>query len=207
MLQMKTCTTYLALLLLVWSTTTSAASYCSLKVIVVNPEGIEVEAAVRVTEPNGRILEQENKLGGIEFCDLGVSPVTVAVGSEAACNAVTVRNVKLRWRVTSVVKVIYDREACIQHPPPDPVPLCKILLRIADAQKHWLSGAQVKVSTPFQHTYTADEYGRVMLRSEYGPDLQGVVNLAGYSPKEFKFPCSLNHFQEEHHLVLEKEAK
>jgi len=204
---MKTCTTYFALLFLVCSKLTSAASYCSLKVIVVNAGGDEVEAAVRVTEPNGRILEQENKLGGIEFCDLGVLPVTVTVGSEAACNAVTVRNVKLSWGVTSVVKVIYDRESCLHHPPPDPVPLCRILLRIADGQQHWLSGAQVKLSTPFQHTYTADDYGRVMLRSEHGPDLQGVVSFAGYSLKEFKFPCSLTHFQEEHRLVLEKVAK
>ncbi|MEW5980533.1 MAG: hypothetical protein AB1898_32510, partial [Acidobacteriota bacterium] len=130
---------------------------CSLHVIVVSPKGTEVEATVKVTEKNGRVIERENELGGAKFCDLGISSVTVSVGGEGACNGVTVHNVRLRWATTTLVRVIYDWEPCSSDFPPPPVPLCRTLLRIRNSKEEWLSGAEVKVNTPFQHRYSADE--------------------------------------------------
>src|SRR5689334_11640125 len=46
-----------------------AKDYCSLLVKVVDAEGREVEADVTVTERDGRKIEQQNRPGGVKFCD------------------------------------------------------------------------------------------------------------------------------------------
>lgn len=181
--------------------------HCSLQVNVVNAEGLEVEASVQVTEENGRIVKKENQIGGVQFCDLGITPVTVIVGGENACNGVTVHNIRLRWEITNFVRVIYDRETCLYDPPASTVPLCMVLLRVKDSKQNWLSGSAVTVSAPTQESYTTDQYGRVMLRARYDSDLEGVVKQEGYSPQKFKFVCSRGDPQQEHYIVLKAPPK
>lgn len=181
--------------------------HCSLQVSVVNAEGLEVEASVQVTEEDGRIVKKENQIGGVQFCDLGITPVMVTVGGEDACNGVTVHNVKLLWEKTNFVKVIYDRETCLYDPPASTVPLCMVLLRIKDAKGNWLSGSSVTVNAPNQESFTTDQYGRVILRARYGSDLEGVVKQEGYSLQKFKFSCSGDEAQQEHYIVLEELPK
>ena len=55
-------------------------SNCALTVRVLSQNGQDVEAPVTVEEKNGRVLEKEHSHGGVQFCDLGILPVTVKVG-------------------------------------------------------------------------------------------------------------------------------
>jgi hypothetical protein len=58
-----------------------AQSYCSLKIQVLTPDGKSPAALVEVREENGRKIEKEQIPGhDLEFCDLGILPVTVVVG-------------------------------------------------------------------------------------------------------------------------------
>src|SRR5438128_4567871 len=86
-----------AFLVLVVRETAMAQDRCSLVVRVVDSDNKEVPGAhIKVTERNGRVVEATNRRGGTRFCDLGILPVTITVGSKA-CNEVTVRNAPLDW--------------------------------------------------------------------------------------------------------------
>ena len=125
-------------LLAMSSTGAAAQTYCSLVVRVVDPSGREVpEAPVRLEEQGGRVVNAENRRGGVRFCDLDLQPVTITVGYPG-CNQVRVRDVPLEWGQTRTVKVVYDREPCIRDLPP--VAACKILFRFRDEQGKWISG-------------------------------------------------------------------
>ncbi|MEW5980538.1 MAG: hypothetical protein AB1898_32535, partial [Acidobacteriota bacterium] len=91
--------------------------------------------------------------------------------------------------------------------PPPPVPLCRTLLRIRNSKEEWLSGAEVKVNTPFQHRYSADECGRVMINVKSGSDVKGTVTVDGYHPREFSFSCPQGRNEQEQLLILEEMAK
>src|SRR5580704_15981473 len=73
--------------------TASAQERCSLIVRVVSPDGRRPEVPISVREKGGRVEEKEQEDTDVRFCDLGILPVTVTVGSSGLCNQVTVHNV------------------------------------------------------------------------------------------------------------------
>jgi hypothetical protein len=76
------------------------------------------------------------------------------------------------------------------------------MIRIIDKERKAVS-ARVSLRVPFQQEIAADQYGRVLLKGTYGPDLEGTVIQERYLPANFRFPCSRGHSLEEHYLVLE----
>ena len=88
-----------------------AKDFCSLIVKVRNPQRAEVEALVVIKEHDGRRIEQQNRPGGVRFCDLGIMPVTATVG-HPACNQVVVRNVPLDWRETTTLPIYFASSIC-----------------------------------------------------------------------------------------------
>ena len=70
-----------------------AQDNCSLKVRVLSPQGLPTYAVVEVHEESGRELQQDFKGKDLEFCDLGILPVTVTAHLDPGCNEVSVRNV------------------------------------------------------------------------------------------------------------------
>src|SRR5688572_16158753 len=92
-----------------------AETYCSLIVKIMDHRSEEVWLPVTVEDREGRRIEKkadDYTRGGVEFCDLGLSPVTVTVGW-SNCHQVTIRNVPLRWETRPYrLSVIYDEQAC-----------------------------------------------------------------------------------------------
>jgi hypothetical protein len=91
-----------------------AADYCSLVVRVLSPDGKHEEAIVAVEEKNGRRIERDPTAEDVRFCDLGVEPVAVKVGSDGTCNQVVVREVPLAWREQYLLMVTYDTRPCLE---------------------------------------------------------------------------------------------
>jgi len=176
-----------------------AKDFCSLIVKVRGPQGEQVEALVTVEEHDGRRIEQTNKPGGAKFCDLGIRPVTVAVG-HPACNQVIVRNVPLEWGQTRIVSVIYDREPCLIDAPP--VAACQFLFRFIDSQHNFLNGVSLKTETPYEEVHKADEFGRLLMRIPAGKALLGIASANGYGSAEVRIPCVTKNRTVEQYVTL-----
>ena len=168
-----------------------AEGYCSLIVKVVNPSGNEVSAPIDVEERSGRLIEKQEsdyEVGGIRFCDLGLSMVTVTVGFPG-CNQVIVRNVPLTWGETREVYVIYDRQPCLS---PDVIPqTCRFLFRFEDLQYDPIQKVLFKMQEPRKRTVEADEFGRVSVTLPFDRELLGTASADGYNPIELRLPCTV----------------
>jgi hypothetical protein len=79
---------------------------------VLLPDGRRPEAPVTVIEHGGRTEEKDQEDRDVEFCDLGILPVTVKVGSDGMCNQTTVENVPISYDNTYTLVVTYDALAC-----------------------------------------------------------------------------------------------
>jgi hypothetical protein len=180
----------------------SAQAVCSLTVVVNSPEGERLAVAISVEEENGRVIRRDAAIGEARFCDLGIRPVTVTVGSDGMCNQVVVRRVPITENDNYFLRVIYDPKRCqVLHK--RPLLQCVLLFRIADAKGEWLAGARVRISAPFlsvvngtlkpvqsEKAGEADLYGRVRFSPELGSTIRGRVILEGFHPKDFEFRCS-----------------
>jgi hypothetical protein len=109
---------------------------CSLVVRAVLPDGRRVEAPISVEEMNGRTEAAYQKDADVRFCDLGILPIIVKVGSDCLCNRVTVHNVPTDPKDTYLLQVTYDPLACGERPAPAPIPVCVVLFRVADPAKN-----------------------------------------------------------------------
>lgn len=178
-----------------------AKDFCSLIVKVRSPQGKEVEALVVVEEHDGRRIEQQNRLGGLRFCDLGIMPVTVTVG-HPACNQVVVRNVPLDWGETTTLPITYDQEPCLIDSPP--VAACKFLFRFIDLQHNFVKGVSLKTQTPYEEVLKADEFGRLMMRIPAGQELLGATSSNGYSTAVVKISCTTENERVERYVTLRK---
>lgn len=186
--------------------TTMAQGSCSLTVRVVSPDGRRPEAPISVREHDGRTVEKEQVpgKGDVQFCDLGILPVTVIVGSDGLCNQVTVRDVPLAWDQPYKLTVTYDPEACsISHRIPMPIPQCELLFRVSDSEGRWLPGVRLTMkasfavvtggemrSSPRQAEDTADRYGRARFLPARGSSIRGTASGDGFKPSDFEFTCS-----------------
>jgi len=181
-------------------------AYCSLTVRVMSADGHDDVALVTVEEQNGRVLEKEHRQGGVQFCDLGVLPVTVKVGGDQACNQVVVRNVKLTWGKPVVLKISSNDEQCPRVGAPPPVPLCEILLRVSDEDDNWIKHARVDIQGERPVTLMTDDYGRAHLNSRRDLPNIGTVSAEGFNPAEFRVSCSFGHPKVEHIMTLKRKG-
>jgi hypothetical protein len=176
------------LLLFLCSTGVVAQTYCSLVVKVVDPNDREVpEAQVTLEERSGRVVNAENQRGGVRFCDLGLQPVTITVGSPQ-CNQVCVREVPLEWGRTKIVKVVYDREPCLRDFPP--VAACTILFRFSNESGKWISGVIFDPPVSGAEHPRSDNFGRALVSIAAGKELRTSAKRQGYVSEEVRLTCT-----------------
>ncbi len=194
--------TALILLLLSMAVTAYCQEYCSLIVNAVDPNGEQVhQGHVVVEEQNGRNISAEYRPGGLRFCDLGITPVTITIGTPV-CNQVTVRNVGLTWGKTVVVKVIYDGEAC-RHDP-GPAAACEILFRFADHEGDWIPGVSLSPSVDLTRPKESDTYGRLLINIVAGKEIKSMTQSSGYLPKEIHLTCARDLLRSERVITLDR---
>jgi hypothetical protein len=181
-----------------------AQDYCSLRVRVIAPDGRRfADVLVAVNEPNGRTLEKWQKSKqDVEFCDLGVSPVTVTVGLKG-CNPIVVNGVRLFWQEPYTLKVIYDMEHCMRETPPPPKLLCQILFRVRDSAGEWIKNAELKFANSVHSKFQTDNAGRALFSMGLNDQIQGTASAPEHATKTFSVTCSESEVREEL-LVLEK---
>jgi len=167
-----------------------AQDYCSLRVRVLAPNGQRPEAPVSVIETNGRTEEKaQDTSKDVQFCDLGILPVTVVVGQKG-CDQVVVKDVPLSWQEPYTLLVTYDVQKCTQDHLPPPKPVCQVLLRIAGSDGKWIRKAAVTLSEPALPQLQTDSAGRAFLLVGLDDRVRGSVGAPGYATKEFSFGCS-----------------
>lgn len=166
-----------------------AQDRCSLIVRVLTPDGLRPGASVSVKEQNGRTEELEQGNEDVNFCDLGILPVTVTVGSSSVCNQVVVRDVPLAWNRTYLLRVTYDPEACRERVPP-PEPTCEILFRVRRSTGAPIPGAVVSLTSPIVRSFVADQFGRADTFLRGTSHVAGTVSDNGLKPASFAFDCS-----------------
>lgn len=174
--------------LIVGSMNASGEAHCSLLVKIVDPNGQDVpEALVRVEEKNGRVVRTENRLGGVRFCDLGLLPVAIVVGSPN-CNEVSLRNVPLEWGRTKTVKVFYDEEPCVRDLPP--VAACNILFRFSDEKGKGISGVSFEPPVSGAEHPNSDAFGRTLVSIAAGSQLRAAAKREGYVAQNVHLTCT-----------------
>jgi hypothetical protein len=176
----------------------AAKSYCSLTISVLNPKGQQIEVPIEVREKSGRTIAKQQlpTTGEVQFCDLGILPVDVAVGIEG-CNQVSIRDVPLDWKEPYRLKVMYDPEPCLRDPPPAPKPYCKVLLRVADADGRCITKANIKFDKPGRKELLTDNAGRAFGLLTVKDTLSGAVSAPGYGVTTFSIRCTEVGNQEE----------
>jgi hypothetical protein len=167
----------------------SAQTSCSLAVRVLSPDGQRFEVPITVREQSGRIVEKDQEQDDVRFCDLGILPVEVRVGSDGMCSQVTIHDVPVFLEKTYLLRVTYDPTACPDTLPP-PVPVCNILFRISDTSANWIAGATVSISGPNSSQLKTDLYGRTQLVARVGARVRGEANADGFQRAKFAFECT-----------------
>ena len=168
------------ILLVSYSAVGESHGTCSLAVGVHLPDGRRPGVPISVVEESGRVEDkwQEPGAGDVRFCDLGILPVTVIVGSSGMCHQTTIRNVRLFWQETYRLVVTYDPLAC---PETVRLPNCRVLFRVQDPLGNWIPGAHVSISSPVETKEMTDAYGRASTVIRTGTHLRGEVDAAGFS--------------------------
>ncbi len=167
--------------------TAPAQDSCSLVVRALSPDGRRPMVPVSVREQSGRVEDKNQGDGDVRFCDLGILPVTVTVGSDSTCGQVTIHDVAVSLDTTHLLDVTYDPDSCPERIPP-PVPSCLILFRVADGSGKWVPGALIRMSSS-DTTLRADEFGRALFEARTGSAIRGSVTADGFRPAEFTWAC------------------
>jgi hypothetical protein len=197
----------LALLFLAGIRTAVGADYWSLLVHVVSPDGRRPQALVSVIEKNGRTIERDPTADDVKFCDLGIDPVTVKVGTDGTCNQVVVKDIPLVWQEEYHLTVTYDLEPCLQDLPRPPVPVCHVLVRVSDASGKWLEKASIRFRDAQPAELETDNAGRAVFLLSAGERREGVVALAGYGQRPFSVSCTRKEPQHEEIVKLVKTSR
>ena len=169
--------------------TCNAQDNCSLRVRVLSPQGRAAYAVVTLQEQSGRETQQDYKGKDLEFCDLGILPVTVTAHLDPSCNEVSVRNVFVSPDKSYLLKIIYDPKDCS----PDGLPLsraCDLLIRVRDSGGKYVSNASVHIRKPKDSTVRTDRYGRLLVAGGIGAPVAGSVTAPGFALAEFSFTCN-----------------
>ncbi len=182
-----------------------AQNVCPLHVRVLTPDGRRPEAPVESIEANGRTEDREQKDSDVEFCDLGIMPVTIKVGSSGLCNGVTVRDVPIAWNHPYLLTVTYDPSACaVWHRPPPPVPACEFLLRVADSDGRWIPGASVTFSDSLIGKMKTDRFGRAWFVIRADKDFHASVAAVGLTTAAVTCKCGPSERRREQYVKLER---
>jgi hypothetical protein len=181
----------------------TAADQCSLVVRALTPDGERPEAPISVLEQNGRVERHDQEDADVRFCDLGILPVTVKVGSDGICNQVTIKDVPIRYGETYLLTVTYDPGPCLRDTPPPPVPVCTMLFRVTDRTGEWLPKAQIRLTSPTLIQLMTDEYGRAIFHARVETRIAGTVSAITFRPKEFAWTCSQSSPLHEEQIRLE----
>jgi hypothetical protein len=200
---------YMSLSKLVFATIAFAAGaaaqdYCSLVVEVVNSGNIRVfgEVPVMVEEPSGRLEWRVAKDGIVEFCDLGIQPVTVKVGRRAgSCGYTVVQGVATGWRHPRRIKVVYEDGPCYEDPPVNSG--CSLLLRVAGEGNQWITGVTFSPPLAQRPQLTSDAYGRMMLIIAKGEVIHSQLHKDDYSDEPLDISCS-SYFEKEQVITLRR---
>jgi hypothetical protein len=195
------CLGILGALYVVSPRTAVAGDFCSLTVRVISPNGSRPVAPITVREKSGRAEEKDQEDSDVPFCDLGILPVTVTVGSAGLCNQVTVRDVPLTMGDTYVLVVTYDPFACSQA---FRTPTCKTLFRVDDSGGKWVKDARISLSKPMPTALSTDGYGRASFVAGYGAQVRGTVLAPSFKPVEFDWTCSRLEPIHEQLITIEK---
>jgi hypothetical protein len=164
-----------------------AESYCALSVEVTAPDGRRPVVLVSAVEQSGRTITRIQRSQDVQFCDLGLLPVTVKVGTDGSCNQVVINEVPLVWREPYHLKVTYD--PCPEQSRRLPTPECDFLFRVTDMTGKWIPGAAVQIEPSGVKSET-DTSGRALLGTKLG-DITATISAPGYVVRSLKTRCSI----------------
>ena len=165
-----------------------AQDFCSLKVRVVDPLGKALTGIpVSIEEANGRAESRATENGEAEFCDLGLTGVTVTAGFR--CNQVLVRDVPLTWQSTRQELIVYDRAPCLVDGPP-PIFPCTVLFRFRDSSENWIKDVHFDPPITRLPRLTSDSYGRAMIRMADREQIHTTAEHPGYIGERIDLECS-----------------
>jgi hypothetical protein len=186
------------------SVSLAAEEYCSLNVKVIDASGREVLPGERIAveERTGRNIERKYVQGGVRFCDLGITPVTLTVGLPG-CNQVVVRDVPLTFGEMVTSLVVADSEACSKAYPHAPIFGCSFLFRILGPSGNAV--AAFIESPSFKKVLQSDSAGRVMLHGEWNQEVQGTIRAAGYRPQDVLLDCTPENIRVERYITMSPE--
>jgi hypothetical protein len=205
-------------ILLLLPAETAAQDYCSLIVKLVdanNRQDLSIKT-ITLTESGGRTLKAENRGGEVRFCDLGILPVTITVGSPY-CHEVNIRNVPLQFGETRTIKILSDNALCSNGSRESvPLPGCRILLRFRDEQSNWISGVTLRpliAGTDFHEVDIAqrsnpfrlsDASGRTLVQIALKKELHATADRDGYKPEEINLNCTSETYISERTVTLHR---
>ena len=167
----------------------AAEPYCSLHVEATAPNGKRPVVLVKVIEPNGRTTTKFQRSQDVQFCNLGILPVTVQVGPDNSCNEVVVHEVPVQWQEPYHLKVTYD--PCAERAPRFPSPEmvgCEFLFRVTDTAGGPIAGAFVQIQ-PSSIKEDTDAYGRALVGVKVG-DFTAAISASGYTEQTFRTSCT-----------------
>jgi hypothetical protein len=179
------------------------AEYCSLVVKVQDSKGVPVDVRVHISKSDGSVLDElTSEDGTARFCDLGVAPVTVSLGS-ADCKLLTLRNVYPEWRTEKKLVVTYD--PCHSEGG-DAIPsrACHVLIRAVGQDGVGLPDARVTLNLPAKIDPT-DRFGRAFFKLAHNVEVIGNVGKMGYINGHFSFRCVSDATAVDKVVVLKKE--
>ena len=185
--------------------TLQAQDFCSLVVKVVFPGGSEIydTRPITVEEGDGRIVEKRYERGGAMFCDLGIGPVTIAVGDSRGCGQVIVKNIPPDWGKTTTVTVITNSDPCRVYGLAYGIMGCPMLYRFRDSQKKPIQGVSLNLQAPYIKTFKADEFGRIYITGvNYGSDLVGTATASGYDSTNVTFSCTTQYRRADQFITM-----
>ena len=180
----------------------SAQDRCSLVIRVLAPDGLRPEVTITVRERNGRTEQKDQEDKDVRFCDLGILPVEVKVGSDGMCNAVTVRNVPVSLDDTFLLNVTYDPVPCMEKPAPPLVPILPgPVPRVGFGWQVVARRIAIRLSGHSDLLKT-DRYGRASYVAKLGDEVRGSASREGGPAKDFDFKCTRGEPLHEEYLRL-----
>lgn len=176
-----------------------AEPYCSLHVFISARESsLREEFPVVVQESNGWRSQVMTKGGLVKFCNLGVEPVTVTVGSED-CIQVVARNVRLYWKTTVPLRLTYDDAGCPDTPPSTG---CWFLYRFVGHNNEPIQAVSLTLAEGLTHV--SDDYGRVLIAIGVGRTVKAEGTAPGYKPVAPLVKCENQEVMSERIVRMEK---
>lgn len=167
-----------------------AQDKCSLRVRVLSPNNLPVLATVSVRDNSARVSEKDYRGKDVEFCDLGILPVTVTISSRPGCNQLTIDDVFVSLNRTYLLKAIYDPKDCMPETVPPPEGVCEVLLQVQDGDGHYVPYASVTIVKPKEFHAKTDRFGRLLISGNIGISDRGAVSATGFDSQELNFTCS-----------------